>query len=245
MKKFGLFMGVFCVISMCMGILFMVFGSKASDDYDTFIKKAEYTQGVIKDIFIERKTGSRKNSDNVKYRVIVEYIVDGEDYNIEANHYTYSMYEGQQIGVYYDKNNPGKARVETIMTGKAFPVGIGVVFFLIGAVPMVIFILKKRKRHDVIENGICVDAEVVSIDINYNVRVNYSHPYKVFVRCTNPVTGESNIYASHSIFEDVNMYLQPGDTVPIYFDNRNGKKYFIDAESVKNNKGLNIYDSSM
>lgn len=240
MKKGTFFLFLFCIIFMFSGVLVTVLGIGITRDYNEFVKTAKYTKGEIKEIITTRDSDGDASHD-----VYVKYIVDGEEYEVKSNYYTSSMYVGKEIGVYYDKNNPHKSKVESSVANNTWPIVMGIVFALFGLIPLIIFGVKISRRRKIIKNGICVDAEVVGIDINYNVRVNHRHPYKVIVKATNPLTGESNVYVSHNIYNEVNMYLQLGDTVPIYFDNRTGKQYFIDVESLKDNVKINVFDNSL
>lgn len=66
------------------------------------VKEGNKTQAVIYLIEVEYDM----NGEADEHRVYVEYVVAGKTYDQKLNSYSPSMREGQEITIYYEKNNP-------------------------------------------------------------------------------------------------------------------------------------------
>ena len=229
-------MVAFFLVFAVAGALFMGLGITISMSYKNFVKVAGFTQAEITDISVKRDSDGDKH-----YDVWISYEVDGKTYENKSDSYNISMKRGQSIGVYYDKNDPYIIKSEQ----KGFAVeyvfiAIGAVLFLIGVIVPLISILKGSTRKKLVKNGILVDAKVLEIRLNMSVRVNYRHPYIIIFECTNPVTNEFGVYTSHNLWTNPLMFVQPGETMPVYFDSENGQKYYADVESME---PIKVYDT--
>jgi len=76
-----------------------------------------------------------------------------------------------------------------------------------------------------------VYAEVTGGSVNYNVRINGRHPYKLECRYTDPATGAIYLYSSGNIFIDPDLYV--GRQVVVYVDRTDYSKYIVDMDSLK------------
>lgn len=113
---------------------------------------------------------------------------------------------------------------------------VGFIFVLVGILGLILNVVERLRQKKIINNGYCVEAEIVSIDLavsdfllkmkRYN-RKSGPVPYRITVYCTHPFTGIDNAYISHILSWNPNLYYQIGDKVPIYFDRNNDSKYYI------------------
>lgn len=234
-KKLGTLLVYFCFI--LMGIIVVVAVLYELSNYDRFIKDAEYTKGEI--VSIQRIIKRNSTDDDYDYRVNVKYTVDGEEYLTVSKHYSASMHKGKSIGVYYDKNNPSDSIVEKSWFAKYWPIGLGILFILVGLISC-INILRSLNRIDVYRDGIKEYAEVISVKkINSQKTSEGKSPYKVTVEYRNFETGECKTYVSHDIWDSKVENLTPGDKVSIYIDEKHKDNYIVDVESVINDRFKN------
>lgn len=177
------------------------------------------------------------NDGDRNYEVYVTYNVDGKKYESKLNGYSSSFYEGKEIEIYYDKDNPSEIGVKSLdLVFLIFP-GIGLIFFIIGGTGIIIKIKRIKFEKSLKENGEVIYANYVETIINTSYRVNRKHPYNIICEWNNP---EDN---KKYIFKSKNIWLNPENIIeqrnikkfPIYVDNKNKKKYVIDIDSLTEN----------
>lgn len=115
---------------------------------------------------------------------------------------------------------------------------IGVVFFFIGLVFMVVCIFAGNKKKKLLATGQKVYAEVTGGDYCYNVQVGRRHPFYLECKYVDPVTGATYLYRSETTWTDPTYYI--GQSVDVYVDRENPKRYYVDVESLE--KKVEIYD---
>jgi len=234
-KKIGKLLFYFCFILMGSLLIFVVFYDLKS--YNNDIKDSEYTKGEI--VSIQRIRKRNSTDDDYDYQVNVKYTVNGKEYITATQNYSASMHKGKSIGVYYDKNNPSDSIVEKSWFAKYWPIGLGILFILVGLISC-INILRSLNRIDVYRDGIKEYAEVISVKkINSQKTSEGKSPYKVTVEYRNFETGECKTYVSHDIWDSKVENLTPGDKVSIYIDEKHKDNYIVDVESVINDRFKN------
>ena len=86
----------------------------------------------------------RDMNDNQKYEVYVLYSVDGEQHESKLNGYSSQFYEGKEIKMYYDKDNPDKIGMKSLDLLFLIIPGIGIIFLIIGGIGIIVNVKKKR-----------------------------------------------------------------------------------------------------
>lgn len=168
-----LFSGIFMIVGMAMliaGIVILVINGR-------FMERAEEVTAVITDI------GSYRNSKGeTSHKVLVEYTYAGKLYeNAELNFYSSSMYEGKEISVFCDPDNPGHIRSNQGMTLLyGIFIGMGILFLTISAIVIGIALRKSSRRKRVRESGRKLYATVEEIALNTSLRMNGRHPYVIY-----------------------------------------------------------------
>ena len=115
------------------GIIFVLIGAFLFTNVFNYKNKIE-TIGTI--------TKITYGDDNEE--VIVSYNADGKHYESTLNGYMSSFYEGKDINIYYDKENPNKIGMKQLdLLFLIFP-GIGLVFLIIGSTGIIIKLNKKK-----------------------------------------------------------------------------------------------------
>lgn len=110
--------------------------------------------------------------------------------------------------------------------------GIGGLFALIGLIWLVILLTKRAGNKRLMTEGYKLEGTIVNAVMNSNVRINGIHPYKLECRVNNPYDGNIYLYSSANINDNVSHLI--GQTVIVYVDKNNPKKYYVDAYELIN-----------
>lgn len=219
------FMAIFGGIFALVGTIIIIVGIITNVKMSQFKESAVEVNGVIEDIVIEEHT------DETDYDVFVAFEYDGEYYeDVHLDFYSSSMYEGQEIELLIDPDNPTDVHTSdgdlffTLMF-----VGLGGLFALIGYIILIVSILNKKKKAGLLERGQHIYGEIESMEQDYSITINGRHPFRIYCKYKNPTDGY--IYKFKSDTLDFNPWdsYKTGDSIDIYVDPDNFKKYYVDA----------------
>lgn len=231
-KRKNLFAALFPAIFMTVGMLFLIGGVVTAVINWQFREKAVEITAVITDIQTYRASdGDRKHEVYVSYR-----FEDREYEDVRLNFYSSSMYEGKEITVFCDPENPRHIESSgTIVLIIVFVV-MGAVFVVIGSIPIVVMRKRSARKKRIIAAGRVLYALVEKIDQNTRYEVNGQHPYLIY--CTYRDDYKDIVYRfkSDNIWTDPSLVLHPGDTVKVYVDEKDYSCYYVDAESILDGK---------
>lgn len=122
------------------GAIFVVIGFVMFDSIFTYTNKVD-TVGTITEISPYRNTNHDRD-----YKVYVSYTVEGKEYESVLGGYSSGFYEGKEIEIYYDKDNPNKIGAKSLdLLFLIFP-GIGMIFLVIGGIGILVKIAKRRSE---------------------------------------------------------------------------------------------------
>lgn len=217
---FGIF-GIVGVILIIACICMTVSGIK-------FEKKSEEITGTI--AYIEKYYDSDHDR---HFRVYVNYEYQGQEYkHVHLNSYSSSMYEGKEITLKVDPENPGRVKTPHSDLFACIILGImGVVFSLIGIIPTVSGIRKAAKKKELREKGRYIYATVERIGINRGYSVNGVHPFVVYCNYQDEYSGVLYKFKSDNLWTDPYPILQEGSSIRIYVDGQDYSNYHVDVES--------------
>lgn len=193
-----------------------------------FLKTSISSQGTVIDM-------SRSNSsdNSTTYAPVVEFVdKKGHSYEFRSstssNPPSYSI--GEQVEIYYNPKAPNKAKIKgffSLWGGGTIVAGLGFVFFAIGASLFLFDRKKKNLLKNLKLNGTRIDADFISININYSFSVNGRNPYQIITQWQNPSTSKLHIFKSDNIWFDPTDYITK-DKIKVLIDKRNPKKYVVD-----------------
>lgn len=221
---------ILCTMFVVIGTIFIVVGIVLFCTFSDTTDKAE-TSAIITDIIYRGHSGESNN-----YDVIVAYEVDGEEYETCLNEYSSSFYVGKEIDINYDVNNPH--RIYSKFTYKSFTLifsGIGLVFFVMGAIGLVGSKVRKSEIKSLRENGEVIYADYIKVSINPYIRVNNRCPFIIVCEWKNLENRENYLFKSENIWEDPEYIIrEKGITkFPVYVKPNCYKKYVIDIDEIK------------
>jgi len=212
------------------GLVLLVVGIIIAVNRISFINNADKVTGIVTDIGYSRV--KRGNEVRRSGSTEVTYIYEGEEYVKNVSAYSSSIDIGDSIEIYVNRDNPRDIELEPFaFLGVYIVGGIGAVFFLIGMITLLVSGIAGKKKKRLMAEGRKVYAEVTGGSVNYNVRINGRHPYKLECRYTDPATGAIYLYSSGNIFIDPDLYV--GRQVAVYVDRTDYSKYIVDMDSLK------------
>ena len=163
---------------------------------------------------------------------IVSYNVDGEEHESSFSGYSSSFHVGDEIEIYYDKDDVNKIGSKSLDLLYLILPGIGSIFLLIGVIGLGVLSHKKKKEKSLRENGELVYATYSETILNVNVRVNGRYPYNIIVEWNNPEDGKKYLLKSKNIYFNPEMLIEERNikTFPVYINPNNKKQYFVDVD---------------
>ncbi len=208
------------------GTVFVAIGIILFGSVFNYTNKIE-TTGIITEIW-----SSRDSDNNRNHKVYVSYVAEGNEYESTLNGYSSSFYEGKEIEIYYDKDNPNKIGMKSLdLLFLLFP-GLGLISLIIGVTGISSKARGKKSEKRLKENGELIYADYVETIINISYSVNGRHPYKIICEWTNPLDGEEYTFKSKNIWSNPEDIIEERNIkqFPVYIDKNNKKKYFVDID---------------
>lgn len=172
---------------------------------------------------------------NTGGRTTVSYNVEGEEHESSFSGYSSSFHVGDEIEIYYDKEDVNKIGSKSLDLLYLILPGIGSVFLLIGVIGLGVLSHKKNKEKDLRENGELVYATYLETIINRNVMVNGRNPYNVIVQWNNPEDGKKYLLKSKNIYFNPERLIEERNIrmFPVYINPNKKKQYFVDVDILK------------
>lgn len=228
-KAFNIVFYIFAFI----GIIFVIVGIVSLISAVRFKKNAVEVTGVISEI------EAYKDSDgDTNHKVFVDYDYNGRAYEgIRLYEYSSSMYEGKEIDLMLDPENPAKIATDfgKILGGIMF-IGMGAIFSLVGIIPIVFITRRKIRKGKLLTGGRFIYAIVEHIELNTGYSVNGCHPYVIY--CTYRDDYKDIVYRfkSENIWTNPEHVIKPGSEIRVYVDGTDFSRYHVDAESILDGK---------
>lgn len=213
-----------------LGIIIIIVGVIVKNTIYNYDNKIE-TTGIITEISYHRDI-----DDNREYDVYVSYTVEGKKYETKLNGYSSNFYEGKEIKIYYDKDNPNKIGMKSLeLLFLIFP-GIGTIFLIIGVIGISIKLNKKRWEKKLKVDGKLIYANYSETVLNTSYQVNGKCPYKIICEWEDPLDNKRYIFKSKNIWINPEEIIAQNNITqfPIYINN-NKKKYYIDLDILNKN----------
>ncbi len=162
--------------------------------------------------------------------VYVSYTYEGAQYDdVYLNYYSYNMREGGEIKILVDREYPTYIASKFSMIIFVLPAILALVFGGIGFTFLFASRSNNKKKEYLMENGRVLHGVVELIDFNWNLTVNGIHPYLVYCQYNDMGTGTVYKFKSENLYFDPNQYYNIGDSIDIYVDPNNYRKYFVDV----------------
>ena len=147
------------------------------------------------------------------------------------------MYEGQEIPLLCDPENPGhvKSPGGMLLLEMVFLL-IGILFMGIALVFIAVSRNKARRRKKILSSGKRLSAIVEQIAVNTSYVMNGRNPYQIYCYYRDEYKDVIYRFKSEDLWINPNVVLQPGDTIDVYVDGEDYSRYHVDAESILDKK---------
>ena len=219
------------IIFAIVGAIFVIIGLAVLKNTLNYEDKVD-TKGTITEIY-----SYRDSTGDEEHEVYVSYTAGGKRYKSKLSGYSSSFYEGKEIDIYYDKDNPNNIGVKSL--DKLFLIfpGIGMIFVIMGVSGIVIKIKNDIKEKSLKENGELIYAEYVETVLNTLYEVNGRHPYNIICEWNDTLDGKKYVFKSKNIWKDPESTIEERNIkqFPVYINRDNMKKYTIDIEALTEN----------
>lgn len=193
---------------------------------------------------IDRIETRRDSDGDYHHSVYVSYEYQGEYYKgVHLNYYSAGMYEGEQIELLCDRNNPHKVRSKG---GEIFLVailgGMGLIFFLIGGIPLVGLIRKEKMRKQLMQTGKPLYARVESIGYNTTLAVNGRHPFVIYCLYEDPYGDVTYRFKSQNLWTDPSLQFPIGSEIKVFVDGNDYSRYCVCVDETASSSNRKIVD---
>ena len=160
-------LGIFAILgvfSLIMGVSKLVSGG---------VSKANTEQITAEISTISQQTNSEGD---ISYFVLVDYKYDGVEYkDVSLGVYTATMAEGKLIDILVNPKDPTDIKITSQDTIDAVGgIFMGVIFALVGIVPLIFMYKGKQRIKNLLETGYYVYAKVDRLEKNYGYSRNRS-----------------------------------------------------------------------
>lgn len=173
---------------------------------------------------------TKRSSDGDTHKsTIVAYSVSGNAYESSVSSYSSAWHVGDTITVYRDPDNPAKVTTGVpIIMCSVFAI-IGMIFALVG----VKLLLKEKKlgkkKKNLIENGLTLNARIIDFSVNTRIEVNHEHPFIIVAEYDDGI--QKHRFKSENVWQHITTQ-QLGQNVTIYYEPNNMDNYYMDTDSL-------------
>lgn len=193
-----------------------------------FLDEAVEVPGTVTELYYSR------SSDSSSYYPIVEF-EDASGQLVEfqsssgSNPASYNV--GESVPVLYRAGEPQSARINGFFSlwGGALILGIlGGVFFLVGALMILVPMIRQSHGAKLRETGQLVVARVQGVEQNTGLVMNGQSPFRIVTQWQDPVTATIHLFRSDNLWFDPTDHI-PGESINVYIRPDNPKRYWVDT----------------
>jgi Protein of unknown function (DUF3592) len=205
----------------------------------SFVSEASRAEGTVVD-FAESRSRRRRT-----YYPIIHFInQEGKEVEftspVGSRSPGYST--GQKVEVLYRPTELQSATINDFFSLWGLSVtlgGLGGLSLMLGTGSILLFnrvdgLINRKvdglinpKNESLKENGVPIETEFQSVDINTTVSINGRYPFIVLTRWQNPSTSELHIFQSNNLWFDPSDYIK-SKRITVFIESNNPKKYYVD-----------------
>lgn len=166
--------------------------------------------------------------------VYVDYEYNGVKYeDVRISSYSSSMVEGKKVTLYCNPDDPWDVRVKSMFYFAPILLsGMGIVFALVGAIPLIFMLKGAREQKRLKEQGRSIYATVEEISYNANVKVNGRHPFVIYCMYKDDYKDLSYRFKSQNLWSDPSAVFPVGSVIEVKVDENDYSKYYVNVEEM-------------
>lgn len=179
---------------------------------------------------------SRSSGGDIRHSVQVSYDYNGQAYeHVRLGFYNSSMYEGMDIPLMIDPDNPRHVASKTGDTfGFSLLLGMGALFAAVGLIPLIGMTVSSRKGKKLLRDGKMLHATVEEIGLNTSISYNGRHPHFIICSYYDSYRDVTYRFKSKNILQ-LPPY-SPGDQIEVYVDPEDYSKYVVNTDNPSTSK---------
>lgn len=220
-----IFFGIFAVV----GIILFISGFFWLSSGLKFKENAMEVSAEIVDIETYRDSDGE-----LQHRPYITYSVNGTTYTDRPlNSYSSDMYIGQELTILCNPDTPERVMTNlSIYLGGGIFLGMGVIFMLVGIIPIICFIIKSARQKKILQTGQVLYATVNNIVWNTSYSVNGRHPFVIYCTYKDDYQDISYRFKSDNLWTDPSPVFPVGSYIEVYVNPKDYSQYHVNAEKM-------------
>lgn len=194
----------------------------------TFLDAALEVRGTVTDLVYSR------SSDSSSYYPVVQFQdANGQLTEFQSssgsNPASYSV--GEKVSVFYTPGEPESARINGFFSLWGVPLILAIIggaFFLVGALMILVPLIRKGRGAKLRETGQLVVARVQGVEQNTGLVMNGQSPFRIVTQWQDPATATIHLFRSDNLWFDPTDHI-PGESINVYIRPDNPKRYWVDT----------------
>ncbi|PKH22382.1 hypothetical protein CIG19_13855 [Enterobacterales bacterium CwR94] len=192
-------------------------------------KQATYTTGIITDVHISQRTTSSSSDSwfpDVAFRDSMGKL---HVFRSSIGSSSYKNSTGSAVEVIYHEDDIANARVHSFAANyftSIICVPFALALLIIGGVGIKL-VGQGSKFRDLVRTGKPLTARITDVERNESVSINGRSPWRIVCQWSNAENNKIHVFKSANFYYDPTDYIQ-GDTMTVYVDHNNFKKYYVD-----------------
>jgi hypothetical protein len=200
-----------------------------------FVDSALQTNGVVVDLIRRESDGEHTYAPQVTFTTL-----DGEEITFISGSSANppSFHEGESVDVLYLEETPEEAKINAFATLYTPPLivgGIGLIFFLVGAITGSVFFRRKKQIEYLQQHGMRIPATVTQIEYRKNYKVNNKSPYRIWAEGTDPRHGTVSKFKSDNIWFNPKEFVKQGDKVEVIVHPQKNNVHYMETPFLPEN----------
>ena len=110
--------------------------------------------------------------------------------------------------------------------------GLGVVFLVLGLCFLVVPRRRQKTIARLLEQGTPVSARIEEVEVDRRFSMNYRHPFRIRCAWQDTASGRTHTFYSESVWYDPSPYLAGRQTLTVYLDPNDPRRYVVDTAGV-------------
>lgn len=169
------------------------------------------------------------------HKAYVTYTYNGKVYDsVPLNYYSSSMFEGKEIKLLCDPENPGHIKGSTGVSMAGLMLGfMGITFSLAGGLPILFNIKKGVHAKRMLKNGKVLHAVVERIDYDFSYSEYSKNPFVIYCEYRDEYKDITYKFKSDHIWTDPSAIFQPGSYIEVMVDPNDYSNYHVKKEVIE------------
>lgn len=138
---------------------------------------------------------------------------------------------GDRVSVWYQPEHPEAGRIDSFMEQWFFPLIFGLFGVVFGGIASGFAVAEWRQRRLyawLATHGMTVQAKLIEVGRNYNLKVNGRSPWVLRAQWQHPLTQAVHVFESENLWYDPGDYVRGRGDVPVRVDADDPGRYRVD-----------------